>query len=834
MSKNSSPLGAIRTVCYVVILVAVQLTTPCRTYRLDERRLFLGWPHARKPTPPRSGPRVNVLSEKCNCKELDKNYDVIVIGGGHSGCEASHISAKMRAKTLIITQCKDSIGEMSCNPSIGGIGKGILVKEIDALGGLMGKVIDKSGIHFKILNVRKGLAVRGHRAQADRDLYNYHMKEHMLGTKNLHILESTVQSLLIEKCGNGSPQSGRRVYGVKNKCACEFYANSVVLTTGTFLGGVCHIGKDKYLGGRIKRMSRGVLWKGGTQSGEKSPRGEDSNGVNPPPSDGITYTNHDNLEKHNGAIFDQLVESSTQSISNQLRENQFEIKRMKTGTPPRLHISSIDFASLEREDSEKENPFYFSFLNSNKVNRNKTLPCYKTYTNERTHDLVRTHLNELPDFDCYDKLGNGPRYCPSIAKKVTKFAEKNKHIIWLEPEGFHDVLIYPNGLSSAFPLNIQKEIVHSIRGLENAKIVFPAYDVEYYYVNPKCLNYTLETKNIKGLFLAGQICGTTGYEEAACQGIVAGINAAIGAHSADEQTKEQFVLKRSESYIGVLIHDLINKGITEPYRMFTSRAEYRLYLRPDNCDMRLTPMAYKLGIVSNERMYILRQKYSSVNRLICLFKKLQLSGSHEGEKTPPTDTYGKDAEHLFVKNSVEAFQQDGKNNVHLEFTSRKGSINTLYTIFRSGVEYPLHILLSKLQEVHNWNEVKSSFLPEQNNLSIYMEKMQHCGLSLDEYNDLLLNCATLETACAEVKYSPYLIKQIREVDKIRDSFDLAIPSDVTYDRLNFPYLSNEEIEKLNKFRPRTLHDANRIEGVTMSAIYYLYYYIKGDKNRVKR
>ncbi|GAB69258.1 glucose inhibited division protein A homologue [Plasmodium cynomolgi strain B] len=800
-----------------------------------------------------------MLSEKCNCKELDKNYDVIVIGGGHSGCEASHISAKLRAKTLLITQCKDSIGEMSCNPSIGGIGKGILVKEIDALGGLMGKVIDKSGIHFKILNVRKGLAVRGHRAQADRDLYNYHMKEHMHHTKNLHILESTVQSLLIEKCRSGSPLSGRRVYGVKNKCACEFYANSVVLTTGTFLGGVCHIGKEKYHGGRVKRISRRMQWEGGAQSGgssprggnslrgENSPRGEDPTGVNPPhegstdkwappPSDGIAHTSHENLEKLNSAIFDQLVESSTQSISNQLRENQFEIKRMKTGTPPRLHISSIDFTSLEREDSETENPFYFSFLNSNKVNRNKTLPCYKTYTNERTHELVRTHLNELPDFDCYDKLGNGPRYCPSIAKKVTKFAEKNKHIIWLEPEGFHDVLIYPNGLSSAFPINTQKEIVNSIKGLENAKIVFPAYDVEYYYVNPNCLNYTLETKNVKGLFLAGQICGTTGYEEAACQGIIAGINAALAARTTDGDTKQQFILKRRESYIGVLIHDLINKGITEPYRMFTSRAEYRLYLRPDNCDMRLTPMAHNLGIVSDERMYILRQKYASVNRLICLFKKLQLSGTREGEITsPPSDSSSKDGEYLFVKNSVEAFQPDGKKNIHLEFTSRKGNINTLYTIFRSGVEYPLHILLSKLQEeVHNWNELQSSVLPEQNNLAIYMDKMQHCGLSLDQSDDLLLNCATLETACAEVKYSPYLTKQIREVDKIRDSFDLAIPPDVTYDRLNFPYLSNEEIEKLNKFRPRTLHDANRIEGVTMSAIYYLYYYIKGEKNRVKR
>ncbi|SBT81109.1 glucose inhibited division protein a homologue, putative [Plasmodium malariae] len=963
--------GNIKTLFYVIIF-SVHVLLISDSYHLKTKQLFL-----RPSNDAKRALVLKLLNNKCNCKYVDKEYDVIVIGGGHSGCEASHISAKMNAKTLLITQSKKSIGEMSCNPSIGGIGKGILVKEIDALGGLMGKVIDKSGIHFKILNIRKGLAVRGHRAQADRDLYNYYMKEYLFNMPNLYILENTVHALLLENTPGGAGgisgshrrgnaetgyyhDQAKKVYGVKNKCNCEFYADNIILTTGTFLGGVCHIGKEKYYGGRIKRISSnmskneiGIRLESSAQTNDttldnwamdntKTQESARNNQVekNMFNEGNFTFASS-SIEDNNGNIpFDNLIEASSENISNQLRENKFEIKRMKTGTPPRLDKNSINFDILEKERTEEKNPFYFSFLNSNKINNNQTLPCYKTYTNSKTHDLVRKNLNELPYFDTYDKLGNGPRYCPSIAKKVTKFAEKKKHLIWLEPEGLNDNLIYPNGLSSAFPLHIQKEIINSIKGLEQAKIIFPAYDVEYYYVNPKCLNYTLETKNIKGLFLSGQICGTTGYEEAACQGIIAGINAALNTINKKKSTYKSFILKRSDSYIGVLIHDLINKGITEPYRIFTSRAEYRLYLRPDNCDIRLTPKADKLGIISPERIYILKQKYSSVKKLIYIFRKLilcddRLSGNagdevvgavrqdmrqvdgqnvrqEKGQEVRQEGRQGEELnkDHIEYNNTVNSFHVDfsehfkvdssstvsgsnihdnvkhdgnytqrgntiidknktevtkglrkssskdtslpySKGDIHLQLTfpKKKKNMNTLYNIIKGGAEYPLDVLLHKLKDIQNLSEYKDMLLSydEQINLNIYSNDHDY-DLSIFNCEDTLINSATLETACAEVKYSHYLKKQIQEIHKIKDNFNLAIPSNIKYDRLtfiltfptisdlrrhNFPYLSNEEIEKLNKFKPRTLYDANNIEGVTMSAIYYLYHYIRNGKNKIK-
>ncbi|CRG97067.1 glucose inhibited division protein a homologue, putative [Plasmodium gallinaceum] len=883
---------------FYVILLYISLILPYNFYHLKNNVFFLGTSYSFKKKKRNTIKNIRIYNSKCVCENVDKNYDVIVIGGGHSGCEASYISAKLNAKTLLITQNKNSIGEMSCNPSIGGIGKGILVKEIDALGGLMGKVIDKSGIHFKILNLKKGLAVRGHRAQADRDLYNYYMKKYILNTKNLYIIENTVQSLLIENFNDKK----KRVYGIKNKCSCEFYAYSVILTTGTFLGGICHIGKEKYHGGRIKRVFNSLDCNESNVTKNYKSNNIDLNSKNEKiqftkniciNKNVQNYSEKCNDEINNGidSIFDNLIESSTKSIANQLKEYNFEINRMKTGTPPRLDINSINFDILDKEDTEKKNPFYFSFLNSNKINNNKTLPCYKTYTNENTHNLVKKYLNELPDFDSYDKLGNGPRYCPSIAKKVTKFADKKKHIIWIEPEGLNDTLIYPNGLSSAFPIHVQKKIVNSIKGLEEAKIIFPAYDVEYYYVNPKCLNYTLETKNVKGLFLAGQICGTTGYEEAACQGIVAGINAALSS-SKNKMDTTSFVLKRNDSYIGVLIHDLINKGVTEPYRMFTSRAEYRLYLRPDNSDIRLTPKADKLGIVSKERIYILNQKYNSVNKLIFIFKKLFFNdikkkkntnrnentsfcsiesnnsnqndckmnfstqdNSNNSEKNIKIKSYKKIKENDESKNVINSHKNSLNNNcidnivihndsikdtrdglIHsndnINFTLEhdKKNMKSLYNILKSGVEYPLDVLLHKLKDMENLSQFKSMLSNDENHLNIYMDKYNF-DTSLLKCENILINLTTLETACAEVKYSPYLKKQIQEINKIKDNFNLIIPSYIKYNRDNFPYLSNEEIEKLNKFKPQTLYDANKIEGVTMSAIYYLYYYIKSEKNK---
>ncbi|SOV23976.1 glucose inhibited division protein a homologue, putative [Plasmodium sp. DRC-Itaito] len=932
--------------------------SPCYAYHFSRVKQTLLWPYSPPKLKRGSHLKYSQNPEKCTCNNVKKNYDVIVIGGGHSGCEASYISAKSNAKTLLVTQNKETIGEMSCNPSIGGIGKGILVKEIDALGGLMGKVIDKSGIHFKILNMKKGLAVRGHRAQADRDLYNYYMKEYIYNTPNLDILENSVQSLLIETYednnnindndndndnnkNNNNSVKRKKIYGIKNKCSCEIYAHNVILTTGTFLGGICHIGKEQYKGGRIKRLFNkfDLNIKNGSnnnkiKTNEPIIKQDKPKTINKNDQCTINNLNNNynesnkkyiNYEENVDIPFENLIESSTKNIAQQLKENNFEIKRMKTGTPPRLDINSIDFHMLEREDTEKEYPFYFSFLNMNKINNNKTLPCYKTYTNVKTHELVRNNLSQLPDYDSFDKLGNGPRYCPSIAKKVTKFSEKKKHIIWIEPEGFNNKLIYPNGLSSAYPIHIQKEIINSIKGLENAQIVFPAYDVEYYYVNPKCLNYTLETKNVKGLFLAGQICGTTGYEEAACQGIIAGINAALNSKNKKNKNNNnnnnnynyndddgdyvnKFILKRNESYIGVLIHDLINKGITEPYRMFTSRAEYRLYLRPDNCDIRLTPKANKLGIVSKERLYMLRQKYSSVNKLIYVFKKILINEDNKNfasEHISKSNTHINETKDKNIKNDINqegqqmdklncnnltSIKNDNNNNnintietnmVEKQFESsnsyneqndeilkksnyidyeknilnkeNKLSLNTkicnlknnpnmniinhvnkniksLYNILKSGVEYPLNDLLSGMKNLHNQEQFKNFLSKDIYLLDIYKDIYTH-DPSFFNSDDVLINIATLETACAEVKYSSYLKKQFQEIRKIKDNFDLAIPSDLKYDRNNFPYLSNEEIEKLNKYKPQSLYEANKIEGVTMSAVNYLYYHIKYERRK---
>ncbi|SOV79514.1 glucose inhibited division protein a homologue, putative [Plasmodium sp. gorilla clade G3] len=922
-------------IIYIYIYIYI-FCSPCYAYNFSRVKQTFLWPY--------SPPKINrgnhlkssQISEKCTCNNVKKNYDVIVIGGGHSGCEASYISAKSNAKTLLVTQNKETIGEMSCNPSIGGIGKGILVKEIDALGGLMGKVIDKSGIHFKILNMKKGLAVRGHRAQADRDLYNYYMKEYIYNTPNLDILENSVQSLLIEtyeddnnnnNINNNNNNVKKRIYGIKNKCSCEIYSHNVILTTGTFLGGICHIGKDKYKGGRIKRLFNNyeLKMKKGNMEGIKtkfeSIIKQDKLKNRNQNDEGTINNIHNNYNEDNKKYidydenvdipFEKLIESSSKNIAEQLRENNFEIKRMKTGTPPRLDINSINFDMLEREDTEKEYPFYFSFLNMNKINNNKTLPCYKTYTNVKTHELVRNNLSQLPDYESFDKFGNGPRYCPSIAKKVMKFSEKKKHIIWIEPEGFNNNLIYPNGLSSAYPIHIQKDIINSIKGLENAQIIFPAYDVEYYYVNPKCLDYTLETKNVKGLFLAGQICGTTGYEEAACQGIIAGINAALNCKKDNNNNEDvnKFILKRNESYIGVLIHDLINKGITEPYRMFTSRAEYRLYLRPDNCDIRLTPKANQLGIVSKERIYMLRQKYSTVNKLIYVFKNILInednqtytykhinksntyinetkdknikhhinqerqhidifncnnltySNNHNNninniesnikeKQSETSNSYNKQNDQVskkfnYINNEKNILNKENKlslntklfnfkNNSNMNFIDHvTKNIKSLYNILKSGVEYPLNDLLHGMKYLHNQEQFKNYLLKDIYSLDIYKDIYTN-DPSFFNLDDVLINIATLETACAEVKYSSYLKKQFQEIRKIKDNFDLAIPSDLKYDRNNFPYLSNEEIEKLNKYKPQSLYEANKIEGVTMSAVNYLYYHIKYERRKEKK